>query len=331
MKTIALSLILFFAWFGECFANQATVTWEPPWLNTDGTPCTDLAGFRLPMGTSSGTYLKTFDIGMGLETTIPCTTNPTPGCFRREFTVSGLAPDTYYVVVTAYDTSGNESAPSNEVSKAFASDGTLPGDVLNFTATPYLSGARLSWTNPMDPDLAQVVIEYRLSNTGFANLATVTAIPGMPQTYDHLDLAPGSYVYAIHTRDTSGNTTHTAYAEAAVGGIQPVTAPSGGKGGCFIATAAYGSYLDPHVVTLRKFRDEHLLTNAPGRLLVAGYYATCPPIADFIARDEWAREATQVALAPIVFTVLRPMEALIFFTLLTFVSVTLVFVLKRKP
>jgi hypothetical protein len=32
--------------------------------------------------------------------------------------MEGLGSGTYYFVVTAYDTAGNESPPSNEVSKA---------------------------------------------------------------------------------------------------------------------------------------------------------------------------------------------------------------------
>jgi hypothetical protein len=77
-------------------------------------------------------------------------------------------------------------------------------------------------------------------------------------------------------------------------------ATGGSGGGCFIATAAYGSYLEPHVATLRAFRDEHLLTNIPGQLFVKLYYATSPPLADFIADRDWLRSIVRGALYPLV-------------------------------
>lgn len=50
-------------------------------------------------------------------------------------------------------------------------------------------------------------------------------------------------------------------------------------GSCFIATAVYGSYDAPQVITLRYFRDKALMPHRVGRLLVAAYYQLSPPLA----------------------------------------------------
>jgi hypothetical protein len=78
---------------------------------------------------------------------------------------------------------------------------------------------------------------------------------------------------------------------------------------CFIATAAFGSWMDPHVVTLREFRDRVLMTNSPGRAFVAAYYRASPPVAAWIGQREWSRAIARTALAPVVFAVEQPLGA----------------------
>jgi hypothetical protein len=72
------------------------------------------------------------------------------------------------------------------------------------------------------------------------------------------------------------------------------------KEACFIATAAYGSRLDKHVVILREFRDKVMKGNEFGRQLIGVYYHFSPPLADMIEQNEVLRAAARVILIPVV-------------------------------
>ena len=81
-------------------------------------------------------------------------------------------------------------------------------------------------------------------------------------------------------------------------------------GGCFIATAAYGSSVDPHVKVLSDFHYKYFTTSWVGRALTDFYHHYAPPIADFISRHGAARIAVRTALTPAVYAIQYPVTAL---------------------
>ena len=81
--------------------SSVVLNWVAPDENEDGTPLTDLAGYRIYYGTSSRDYTGMVELNDPFDTS---------------HTLS-LASGDYYVAMTALDQEGNESAYSNEVLK----------------------------------------------------------------------------------------------------------------------------------------------------------------------------------------------------------------------
>lgn len=82
--------------------GSATLSWMPPTQNSDGSPLTDLAGYKIYYGVESGNYPMIIQVD-------------NPGITL--FVIDNLTPNTYYFVITAFSRINNESDFSNEVSK----------------------------------------------------------------------------------------------------------------------------------------------------------------------------------------------------------------------
>ena len=111
------------------------------------------------------------------------------------------------------------------------------------------------------------------------------------------------------------------------GGMDFGSGIGGGGGGCFIATAIYGSANHPNVKTLREFRDDVLLKTSWGRALIEFYYRHSPDLACYIGEHDSFRMLTRGLLAPVVLVVAYPWQVLL---VLIAAVVSLVMVWRRN-
>lgn len=79
--------------------GSLALAWTPPTQSTDGSALNDLASYRIRWGTQPGDHPNLREVD-------------NPGVAR--FVIDGLAPGNYFFIISAVDTSNNESEASNE-------------------------------------------------------------------------------------------------------------------------------------------------------------------------------------------------------------------------
>ena len=173
---ISLVALILFISTTNVYSAQVTLAWDP---NTEP----DLAGHKIYSGSTSGNYDSNIDIGNRTSYTIP---NVTEG-------------QTYYFVVTAYDTFSNESGYSAEVAYTVPIlDLTAPSTPTSLqAATISTSQINLSWNASSD----------NIGVTGYRIYRDSTQIATTSNTtYQDTGLSPSTtYSYTVSAYDAAGN------------------------------------------------------------------------------------------------------------------------------
>lgn len=129
------------------------------------------------------------------------------------------------------------------------------------------------------------------------------ALSGMNSIYKEIDepLYNNNFQKDAHDHDKLEKAIHTAmiekyslspkngsyHSENGIHFILPSAAQKSSSGGCYIATAVYGSYDCPQVWTLRRFRDFKLAKSFGGQVFIKVYYAISPTLVRWFGKTTW--------------------------------------------
>jgi hypothetical protein len=193
-----------------------------------------------------------------------------------------------------------------------------------FVTLPMLLSANIAhcfdrsfaWDKNTESDLAGYYIYYKNSSSGAPYDGTGAVEGNSPIKIPLASLNdPENPEYTIHDLSDTGTFYFVAtaydiydneseYSNVLCFGSTCVAivqdAGESGGGGCFIATAAFGSKFEKQVQLLRRFRDLYLMPHTIGRTFVRVYYRYSPPMADFIADHRTLRIVVRISLFPII-------------------------------
>jgi len=252
------------------------------------------------------------------------------------FTPSGnLSNGETYTVLIKTAAKGNAQWSFTTVATNKASPSTPTGTgkiIIDTSSNPGTTISNVNVFLDTDPSLNQAnkpagylfkdgVVSYNLSGvapTGGTVQVSLTFPSGIPEGGKIYKVSDSSGFYQFTNVTVNGNTATLTITDGGTGDndgvadgnisdpvgvgapVGSVVSSGGGGSGCFIATAAYGSYLHPYVQILREFRDAFLAVNSTGRSFVEWYYRVSPSIADTIRTSEVMKAGARILLLPAV-------------------------------
>ena len=212
--------------------------------------------------------------------------------------------------------------------------------ILTFSATfAHSAEVTLTWDPNTEPDIAGYKIYYETESsgppyngTGLTEGDSPIDVENQTEFTLHGLTEDVTYFLAATAYDTEGLESN--YSEELIyetGNNPPPVVEAGSGGGCFIATAAYGSNMANEVVILRNFRDNVLLQTSGGRSLVKFYYEISPPIAHYIRNNKILKALTRFSLMPLIYEIKYPKTfVLIFLFIVMAITLTLKVMISNR-
>src|SRR3972149_2475976 len=185
---VAIFFLISYGITNPAYSGQAILSWDPPTTNADGTNLTDLAGYKVYYGSTSGNYNTVIDAANVTSYTVTNLTNNA----------------TYYFATTAYDTSANESGYSNEASMTITGTSDTTAPVLSniMTGSITSTSAVITWTTD---EQSTSQIEYG-TTTSYGSSTTLnnTLVTSHTVTISGLS-SWTTYHFRVKSKDSAGN------------------------------------------------------------------------------------------------------------------------------
>jgi hypothetical protein len=158
----------------------------------------------------------------------------------------------------------------------------------------------LDASNSSDPDVDDIMT-YQWNQTGGTAVTLSDPTSKLP-TFEapSFDDAGGQpLIFALIVTDAQGEQSQEDSTTVTVSNFQKDN-PGASGGGCFIATASYGSPMDFHHILLREFQDRLLKIRSLGEGFLKLYYTYSPPAADVVAKRETLGELARCSPLPFI-------------------------------
>ena len=227
-------------------------------------------------------------------------TNPSPGNLSSTFNFNVLDPKPSQPAVTSVSTSKRVYVVGDQFQMTYA---TLAGaasgsfDLMITFLSLASNDTYYYYDDATDPNSEWLHTTVRPAWSGIPQTGQTT-VPADPSAFQITDSVPtGDYHINAYFSKTGANLAAGATAETDFS-----VATDTAAGGCFVATAAFGSPMAYQVRWLRGFRDRILLSGRVGRAFVNWYYGWSPRAAAWLRGHAVVRKLTRGVLwVPVTF------------------------------